>query len=60
MKGKFQQNAASHLELYCLLIGISLQEWKITPDAPKNENGLIVMIRMGKSTCHKDPKFSDR
>ena len=26
---------------------------KFTPDAPKNENGLIQMIGMGKSICHK-------
>ena len=50
------QNAASHLGLFCLLIGNSSKnelKWKITPDAPKNESGLIQMIRIGKSIRHK-------
>ena len=46
------QNAASHLGLFYLLTGNSSKNeiiMKKTPDAPKNENGLIQMIRMGKS-----------
>ena len=29
------------------------QKWKIDPDSPKNESGLIQVIRMGKSVRHK-------
>ena len=49
-----QQNAASHLGLFGLLTYFSSKneiKMKITPDA--HENGLIQMIRMGKSIRHK-------
>ena len=47
--------AASDLGLFCLLKGISSKneiKMKITPDVPKNENGLTQMIRKGKSIRH--------
>ena len=47
------QNAASHLELFCLLIEISLKnglKMKITPNTPKNElEWKIQLIMMGES-----------
>ena len=47
------QNAASHLGLFCLLLGISSKNDKITPDSLSNESGLAQLIRMGKSIRHK-------
>ena len=47
------QNVASDQDLHCLLTGISTQnriKWKSTPDTPKIGNGLIRLIRLGKST----------
>ena len=59
MQGVTLQNAASHLGLFCLLTQISskneieMKKKTHTPDSPKNESGLIQMIRMGKSIRHK-------
>ena len=50
------QNAASHLGLFYLLTKFSSKnemEMKNHTRCPKNENGLIQMIRMGKSIRHK-------
>ena len=46
------QNVVSHLGLFCLLREISLKNFKITPEAPKNDRGLEQMVMMGKSNCH--------
>ena len=57
------QNAASHLGLFCLLTCFSSKneiKIKFTPYAPKNENGLIQMIKMGKSIRHKWIKRVER
>ena len=41
--------------LFCLLNDFHKNEtkMKIAPDVPRFESGLIQMIRMGKSICHK-------
>ena len=35
-----------------------IEKWNISPDAPKNESGLIQMIGMGKFIRHKWVKYS--
>ena len=49
------ENVASHLGLFCSLTQFSSknEEEKQTPDAPKNGNKLIQMLRMEKSTHPK-------
>ena len=49
------QTAASHLELFCLLRGISSKlryNIEITPEAPKIHSGLAQMIMIDESICH--------
>ena len=38
---------------YIIFIGQWNKKWKITPEAPKNESGLVQMIAMGTSIRHK-------
>ena len=49
-------NVASHLKLFYLLKSFSSKneiKIKISPNAPKNESGLVHLINMGKSIRQK-------
>ena len=47
------QNPASHIAVIEEFHRKIKLKFKITPEALKNESGLIKMIIMGKSDCHK-------
>ena len=56
MQNFSKHNAVSDQDLHCLLTECSIRNWKklkISPKQPYNWNGLILLIREGKSIVLK-------